>query len=267
MKTKVNFVVLFATSSLSILTYLVGISAGNIFGKTSNNLNNFYKSEEPPLYDPPDRGKPSNTTNGSERGDCEELVASPIALTPLTPDNQDPGISQLPEGFTYTMGWTIEEYPTFWVYLPEISSNLKTAHFKIQNLIEDPIEIALPGEVGIFYFRLPLGKPLPIGNEYQWYFSLVCDPTSPAKNPTVNSWIERIDPTQLQQELALSDDEESHIYARNGIWHETIAQLAEQKCQNPQDPIVSQNWREFLVQVGFEEIANETLHCSPLVVK
>ena len=229
------------------------------------------RSETPVLqtkveFKSPDVGKPSETESGGKRGNCNRLESSLKALVPLALNNSN-NQTALPNGFKPTMGYTTQAHPIVWVYVPKLPASVTEAEFKVKDFSENSIRIPLSGKSGIFHVRLPDNKPLELNREYRWYFSLICDRESPAQNPSVDGWIKRIElDSSLESELVSATDKEKiELYARRGIWHETITGLAKQRCENPSDREIARDWTTLLKVTGFEGIESEDiLQCDRL---
>lgn len=215
----------------------------------------------------PSRGRPSKRSSGGKRGSCNKLEPPLIALVPLSQTHES-SESVLNEEWESTLGLTVDESPTFWVYLPPLPPEVTEAELVIPDLLSEPLRIELPRAAGIIHISLPADRRLELNREYRWYFSLICDPSSPAKNPSVNSWIQRIEPSSnLESELAeVTAFEQLQVYAANSLWHETITGLAKMWCQNPRDRQIAQSWSELLRGIELSEIADaEILQCETLL--
>ncbi len=162
----------------------------------------------------------------------------------------------------------MDESPTFWVYVPPLPPEVTEAELVIPDLLSEPLRIESPRAAGIIHVSLPADRPLELNREYRWYFSLICDPSSPGKSPSVNSWIQRIEPSSsLESELAEATAfQQLQVYAANRLWHETITGLAKLRCHNPSDRQIVQSWSDLLRGIELSEIAEaEILQCETLL--
>lgn len=191
----------------------------------------------------PNRQAPKSTVGGGVRG--KVCASGSLPLTAIMPSRNNDA--------TTTSG-----NPTLFVYIPETVA--KTAEFVIndeQGTVFLSDEIVLPGQPGIISIIIPQSKPLEIGENYQWEFSLVCETESVMKGTSLKGNIERIDLTaETKNKLAQTTNpiEQAKIYATNNIWTETLKLLAEQRVNQPQE------WEELLNSVGLKDFAK-----SPIV--
>ena len=134
-----------------------------------------------------------------------------------------------PSKLTYVWGRTIEQYPTFWFYIPYASqeSEIKYGKFvlldKDKHIITEPVFVEIPigNNPSLAKFTLPKTENfLEINQEYNWYFSIVCNPLKPSRNPGVTGWIERVN----LPSFSLGN---YRYYAEKGIWYDTVTRLVE----------------------------------------
>lgn len=130
---------------------------------------------------------------------------------------------------------TAEEQPTFWFYVPYGQEDgVETAELMIfeedwDYFIDEPIVVPLPEEAGLVTFTLPEGTPqLKPGAEYNWHFSLVCDPDNlDMVGPWVNGWIGRVEkPDDFDSRLA--EENAVEVYLEEGFWGEALTLLAKE---------------------------------------
>jgi hypothetical protein len=223
-----------------------------------------------------------NQRGGSKRGRCREFIPLKTDEIPLTafafsiqeqessPSKSDikSDISDVIEVSTPSSVWgqTTEEYPTFLFYVPYAFKESQIEYGKFVLLDKDKKMIAKP-----VLFKLPDGNlpsiakltlpksmgPLKDGDEYNWYFSIVCNDKKPSRNPSVSGWIEKIEssaylPTYLN-------------YANKGIWYDAVSRLI--ASQNPQTLSQQPEWVDLIKFVfkksveipseDFNQIANE----------
>lgn len=205
-------------------------------------------------FDQVSPGVPGRRIGGGSRG-CSVTGDSPIdqALTALVPET--------------TMGLTVEAYPTFFWYLPPTSATgveFVLMDEKGEKVIYETT-FRTKGEAGIVSLNLPENASLPpleINNSYRWYFSIICNPEDRAADVYVQGWIRRVEPNPgLAEQLATttSDLERVQVYARNGIWHEAIAMLAQLRRSNPNDADIRREWEELITSVQLENLAQVPL--------
>jgi hypothetical protein len=162
-----------------------------------------------------------------------------------------------------SFGVTVDAYPTFFWYLPE--SSAKAAEFVIVDENDQEIystTFAIAGNPGIFSFQLPASatlSPLEIGKKYHWYLALICNPQERETDRVVEGLIQRVEPSQsLVRELKQTTlRDRAAVYAKAGIWHETLKNLLELRCSRPDAPKLSSDWAELLTSVGLNKIAED----------
>ncbi len=151
-------------------------------------------------------------------------------------------------------GFTRNEYPTFWAYIPYQADMIKKITFSLRDEQENIIyetNLNKPETTGIISFTLPnTAKLLPKGEWYKWYLFVEasCKPQQTAEMYETSAWIQRSDDPQIP--------ETEFVYDRLT----DIANLAE----SPQKP---QQWQTLLESLGLDEYTNEPIIvdcCQPL---
>jgi hypothetical protein len=197
-----------------------------------------------------------NRGSNSHRGACSALPQTNL-LALIPPDNE---------------GFTIEPFPSFWFYMPYTrESGLSGARFMLLNedlrpVMTEPIAVALPDTPGVMRFQLPNQvASLEVGQRYNWYFWVVCDPEKPSRNPVVSGWIERIaPPVELINQLKTTPaDREYLIFDENGIWFDALTRLAQQRCRIPQNSTVQEDWHTLLREIEMETLTSQPIVCKP----
>jgi hypothetical protein len=202
-------------------------------------------------FEPPGSGKPDDTAGGASRGGgCpQEVISVGGCVIPLMPGNKE--------------GLTTTGRPTFFIYLPENSA--KQVFFSLvdeNNKNHYQTKISLSGKSGIVQFTLPENAPaLEVGKNYRWAFVVIGEQGLRPDSPAVQGRIRRIQPdsalqNQLQNVTAI---ERAALYGKNGIWHETLASLAEARKLQPNDAKLIGEWERLLKSVGLEAIASQPL--------
>lgn len=205
---------------------------------------------------PPAANRGSPPTNGGpgSRGDC---LAKNLPLIRLV-------------GFN-NLEFTVSDRPNIWVYLPYTSTDATSGEFALQ---EGEVDIyrtsfILPATPGVVSVTLPSTvKPLEIGKKYRWYFNINCSSEQTANQATTPAFV-----TGRIQKIALNSEVESQlkaaktplerisIYAKNGIWYDTINELALLRLREPQNQEAANIWNQLLKSesVGLGEIGNEKI--------
>ena len=199
-------------------------------------------------FKPPDVTAPTSRQGGAHRG--SKLCPAGLSITPLVPPTN--------------IGLTLTESPTIFVYVPQTSAKLE---FTVLNENEDEVvyeetfKVDKSGIVGVTIPANANNKSLEVGKRYVWSFSLVCDPEDRAGDLVVKGFVQRIEPqATLKNDLANPDPMAQAIaYAKNGIWYETVATLAQMRRLAPDDSEPRAEWTQLLQSQGLESIADQPL--------
>lgn len=198
-------------------------------------------------------GAPSTeTTGGATRngGECSAASSSQKTARALLPDGH-PGL-------------TIDERPTFFVYVPP--SRAKEASFSLQDPEQNEIygtKLSLPATGGVISVQLPSTvSALDVGANYTWFVEINCFGEYDPDNPVLQGGVHR---TQVNQTLAskLSTTstyhERAEVYAQSGIWYESLTNLAAALKAQPEDATRRSSWDELLTSVGLADYAGQPL--------
>jgi len=176
-----------------------------------------------------------------------------------------PLIALIPQS---TFGTTLDEYPTLYFYIPDVSLKNVQAEFTFydKNMNTIIYEKKIPLQVSDSIVAVDLANapdlpPLEMGKPYFWYFSIIFDPYDRSDSTYVGGWIQRVSPTShINQELDRATPEaKPAIYANHGIWYETLESLVQLRCSEPEDSTLASNWQSLLQQVGLSNIARKPL--------
>ena len=170
-----------------------------------------YKNEE--NLDFSGTGRPNEQTDGGSRGACASSPDLSQQLTALVPQ---------------TMGLTVSEYPTFWIYIPDSPNYLQYGELVLQDeeagIPIDRIRYSLTQTPGIIAVRSPT-KPknaLQVGKLYRWYFKVVCQGGN------------KIAVGGLVQRVSLDQSEQNYPgYINNQIWHDALTSVGDQLLLDP----------------------------------
>lgn len=182
----------------------------------------------------------------------------------------------------YVGGYTLEEQPEFWFYVPYVANiestkinsqaegdtstdektNVRIGKFVLldedRNLISSHlIAIELLSSPRLVAFQLP--DSLEPNQLYNWHFSIVCEPEKPSRNPVVRGWVERLEPSlDLATNLQTAPPAQRYLtYAENGIWLEAVSELVSIRQRFlPVNPVqreqVQQDWSDLLASVNIQ---------------
>jgi hypothetical protein len=231
------------TSGRSALRSSASLSHSNIIANTPIHLaQNF-----------PDEGDPK----GRRRGGTSRREGCPNFKTPITalvPGEETNGTSFLAS--------TVAEHPTFWVYVPELPTNLRSGEFVLQDEQENDVwrtPLTLPEKSGAIAINLPPNPQYALkqNSKYHWFFRVYCgDPQNQPEYIFVDAWMQRVALTSdLQRQLETAKPREYNAYAAHNIWYDAVTNLAELRRINPSDRVLAQEWTNLFKAVGLEELA------------
>ncbi len=192
------------------------------------------------VYNFDEDGRPGHREGGASRGNCPPTNLNLMALVPKT-----------------NLGLTVDEYPTFWFYIPYQSSSVPQAELMVLDenrrpILEKQILIQLSGIPGIISVKLPsTAKSLELNQEYRWYFSLICDAENPSNNPSIDGWIKRVELNAASNNY--------QAYVNNGIWYNALTEVAKGRQTNPSDTAIATEWQKLLQAVGLEELTETSV--------
>ncbi|BAY25380.1 hypothetical protein NIES2100_51860 [Calothrix sp. NIES-2100] len=211
----------------------------------------------PPPPDPPPGGR---VLGGAKRGTCPAVKPELTALAPFTqktPTEMD------------VWGLTTAAHPTFWFYVPLAKNSAFPAEFVLQDEAENHIyetAIALADQPGVIGVALPKTvAPLAQGKRYRWFFNIWCDREKQSPPIYVEGVIQRVNLTDAiaQQLETAKPQQQSAIYAQNGIWYETLTTLAKLRLKNPEDSKLQGEWRNLITSIGLPDVATEPIVSQP----
>ncbi|MDX2239561.1 MAG: DUF928 domain-containing protein [Leptolyngbyaceae cyanobacterium bins.302] len=208
-------------------------------------------------FKPPSRGTAPPTAGSATRSGTlgNSCLTSGKQLTSLMPQTR--------------LGLSYSGNPTFYWYVPP--SSAKTAKFILLSNDDADVHyettLNLPKTSGIVSFALPSTvPPLEVGKQYHWYLVVSCNENDQIANPSLEGWVERVEPTpDLSSQLQKADfKSRARIYAENGIWYEAVTTLATLRQTNPKDAATIAGWNELLKSVNLDAIAAEPLYQATL---
>jgi len=207
-------------------------------------------------YQPPKNiGKPTQTLPGGVRGGI-------INIIPVVPQVEN----------TY-FGVTVEAYPSFLLYIPELNPDTKYAQFTLKdkdgnevyqssfvlNTKNTIITVSLPKDMGL--------TPLEINQDYQWNFSVFSDSLR-VNTAKINSsgLIKRVElPSTINNQTAgITLDKQAklnqiRLSAESGIWYDTAANLAKLYREYPNDLDLKNDWETLLKSAKLNTLVNVSI--------
>ncbi|MGC9524356.1 MAG: DUF928 domain-containing protein [Limnospira sp.] len=176
--------------------------------------------------------------------------------------NQTPLMAVVPKTAT---GLTAQGSPTLYFYLPPMETN-QVGEFVLLDSTDDTVvyeeTLQIGGESGIIGVTIPSNRTdfeLKTDRDYQWYFSIVCDPEDRSGDVVVEGRIRRTDleptlVTQLNQGTPL---EQVNLYLKAELWYDALSILAQLQPDRGDDPAVSAAWNQLLQSVDLGVLARE----------
>ncbi|MDY7015827.1 MAG: DUF928 domain-containing protein [Cyanobacteriota bacterium] len=231
-------------------------------------------------FQPPGDPAPFNTSGGGVRGNIPPLENSArenargdITFRPLgkpTPTRTvgsgirgEPATELVPLLPGDQTGYTVSPRPTIYLYVPPTSP--RQVFFSIQDENFEPhyhATLNLSGGGGIVSVTLPENAPeLETGKYYTWFFApLEADGILQPDNYGARGWIKRVEaPGAMGETVPPTHLERATLYAKEGIWYDTLALLLAARQAQPDNETIAQTWIELLEQVGLDEIARSPI--------
>lgn len=206
-------------------------------GKKNSKNSNIRNNQE--SLDFSGTGRPGQQTAGESRGTCSNTGDTLKGVMP-----------------TSHSGQTVAGYPSFWVYLPNVSQEVSHVEFILQNESRQDIwrsrnELAANSEYQ--NFSLPKTEsPLEIGGWYRWYVKIYCG-NEVASSQYVQGWVNRVSLTsKLHLELQQDSQKSHRVYGNYGIWYDAVDRLLRQYQRNPNSLCLEKDWQNLLEAKGVE---------------
>ncbi len=194
-----------------------------------------------PLYQPPRRGAPGGRVGGGTRGPSMDL---PL-LYALVPDH---------------VAITAEKQPSFVWYLSQATVLPLELTVVEAMMVEPMLEVSLssPAEAGIHMISLTqYDLSLEAGKTYQWFVSLIPDPTRRSKDIIAGGLLQV---EQLPDELAdtvtpATPLDATKFLAKAGFWYDAMAVITQGIQANPTDQALRGVRAVLLQEVGLNIVA------------
>jgi hypothetical protein len=194
------------------------------------------------IYKPPKRGAPGGREGAGTRGFREALPT----LAVLAPQDHT--------------GLTAQEQPVLYWYLSQETRHPVEVILTDRQSVKPLLAIRLnpPLQPGMQRVRLAdYNIRLTPGVLYKWSVALVRDAAQRSYDVLMASTIERVElPNELRGQLVRANKMTSaRLYARAGLWYDTIAALSELIDTRPQDTALRQQRATVLEQEGLTAAA------------
>lgn len=252
--------------SLSKLTNISLASLGLIFGgllstnsplqAQSNYQESFqitFNSQDPFNTE----SSPATSAGGASRGggiesQCQSdsdsdgnVVAQMLPLTPRSAEKTS---------------LTTVSHPTFYVYVPDTIA--EQGFFSVMGLDNDyeyQTFLDLPEKSGVVSISLPNDiEGIEVSKNYRWSFVMICNEYLEPDSPLVDGQVKRVT-SQVSVDNSISKEQRAAIYGQEGIWFDTIDNLAQSINDKPNDAQLEYTWTDLLSSVGLDVIATAPL--------
>ena len=248
-RTKLAYVI--SLTLLSIVSYLLPVQA-QVAQPTKNPKANTQNRLEKLNF--PRNGAPTGRRQGgARRNGCPNLNQPVTALVP--------GEGTVNESTSF-LSLTVSDYPTFWVYLPDLPMKERSGEFIFQDERGKNIyrtSLTLPEKSGVIGISLPQNTQYALkqDNKYQWYFKVYCgNPENTSDYYYVKAWVQKVALTpNLESQLKAAKPKEYTAYAVNQIWQDALTNLADMRRTNSGSSTLARDWNDLLKAVGLEEFA------------
>jgi hypothetical protein len=222
-----------------------------------------------------DLNRPPGREGGGSRGDGPLIALVPVIIEANGINSNDASSLDVePPYAEAALNLTSQDYPSFWFYISYVSNGNITLEFMLQGnegntIYQGQVEL-VNNRPGIVQIVLPESlPPLVIGEEYYWSFKSRCiedvnlwllrHSCQGFIPGWVDGWIERTSTTaEFQSSLELlSLRDQAALYARSGIWQDSLSTLAALYSTNSQDIGLKQDWIDLLSSAGLEAVSSE----------
>lgn len=146
----------------------------------------------------------------------------------------------MPDG----MSVTTAQRPTLLFHVPELKAD-QTAEFVLRDsndelVYENTFEIDQAG--GIIDISLSGVEALPaltLNSDYQWYFSIIPEPSDRSTDIVVHGGVRRIE-------------------SSDWLWHDAAVEANAQRQENPADSAIASEWEQLIETAGLSAVVDAT---------
>ncbi len=193
------------------------------------------------------QGVPGRRLGGGTRSDTVFSNAYAVLVALTTPD---------------ALSVTTTLRPKLLFYIPEMTAT-NTAEFVLfdhsnELVYETTFEVAPTG--GLVSVEIPEdAPPLTLGENYQWYFSIIPEANDRAHDIVVYGSIQRVEATawlaQRQIDIGRLDQlaplrKARMLYQQADLWLDAAVMLDQMRQQNPEDTAIAAEWTHLLESAG-----------------
>lgn len=153
---------------------------------------------------------------------------------------------------------TASEEPTVYFSIPMLGKSYPVEFFVRDMDGNFVYETAFEaGEVAEIAGVTVPGDVLDLEQDYQWYFSVVCDALDRSQNVVLEGWLRRVssstspasNPSTLATSLELAA-----AYEDAGLWGDAIATLVELRQTHPENSDIQQRWHQLLQELELSAV-------------
>ena len=209
-----------------------------------------------------DNGAPGGRRQGAGSYSLCKVTNQQTGLPPLIAIMPEIPIEAATKSKTYVWGKTALDHPSFWFYVAYPANSY--VEFILQDEAENEIyqtSFSLDKTPGIVSLSLAKDKAsLETGKSYHWYFNIMCN-REDTTDDFVEGWVERVElnPVINSQLESVKPLERVFIYAKNGLWYDTLTNLDRLRQTEPANQAIAAIWTDLLQQVGLDEISQEPI--------
>lgn len=187
---------------------------------------------------------PGRRIGGGTRGEC---VMGRQPLVALTPSNN--------------LGVTASDRPSVYFLMPTLEET-HPVEFILRDSAENSVyetTMDVDNAEKIVGVHLPEGY-LEVGQDYHWYFSIVCDPQDRSQNIVLSGWLRRVSPTMAENQT-VSNPSLDQVRADQaaGLSIDAIATLVELRQTHPNDNEILLQWTELLQTLELDTVVEQPL--------
>ena len=165
---------------------------------------------------------------------------------------------------TTNHGYTIADYPTFYWYQPnQALSRIQFELFATQNQQPESFPsysstFRVKGIHPLTSLTLPKNSglpPLEVNSEYLWRVTLIYsnggsdDETVDSSEQSIQGWITRVEPSVGLKNQLMQVKYPYDAYAAEGLWYDTIHDLATRLRKDPQNKQLVSDWKDLLKEI------------------
>ena len=217
--------------------------------KAENSQSNLTQTLPTPVqFKPPPDGEPPDTKGAGSR-DPDRSRCSP---------EQEEIKALIPEE---NFGWTLQEIPSIYVYLPKTSAKQVVLAFQDEaEEYHETVFLPIKADGGIVSFSLPKDRPaLEIGKNYKWKLTFACQGIPDVEDPQLEGWVKRIDINSINTKLKdKTVIDQAYWYAENGYWYDLVTVLWKARQAGIDNKNLNALWFDLLNNLNIDNRYNVT---------